>query len=355
MNRSVLMVVVALMSGCATLKSAAGGDLKGAAANAQKMAAAIAAANKQGDEDAKKCPKEDGIIPIQEEKEIGGSVVVGLTQTVKAPYFVEGNPDLPDISTKPSEVQVKMGGKNDLTAYVAKLGKSLASASARPELPWVFAVLEHPDVNAFSAPGGYVVVTTGLLARVKNEAQLAGILGHEIGHVVNRDTVKTYASVKHNICVVAMKGAAFIKAGIGDSAPAEVRKYADLSGEFDKPVDGTANPDSGLSKLINTLTDGVIDFKQKFGSGKEAEFAADKAALELMISTGYEPTEFDSFLQIVEQSRQGFPNHPSNVDRLKALTALRNGEFQPFLAGATNKPELPENIKALIPALPAGK
>jgi predicted Zn-dependent protease len=76
-----------------------------------------------------------------------------------------------------------------LQGYVQELGASLAVRSERPELPWTFRVLDDPVVNAFALPGGYIYVTRGILAHLESEAELAGVLGHEIGHVTARHSV----------------------------------------------------------------------------------------------------------------------------------------------------------------------
>jgi predicted Zn-dependent protease len=75
---------------------------------------------------------------------------------------------------------------DELQRYVQDLGQSLAAASERPDLPWTFRVLDDPLVNAFALPGGYIYVTRGILAHLDSEAELAGVLGHEIGHVTAR-------------------------------------------------------------------------------------------------------------------------------------------------------------------------
>ncbi|HXF18735.1 MAG TPA: M48 family metalloprotease, partial [Burkholderiales bacterium] len=74
----------------------------------------------------------------------------------------------------------------ELQAYVNEVGQRLAKASHRPELDWHFTVLDTPDVNAFALPGGYVYVTRGIMAYMHSEADLAGVIGHEIGHVTAR-------------------------------------------------------------------------------------------------------------------------------------------------------------------------
>ena len=68
----------------------------------------------------------------------------------------------------------------------------MAKASERPALPWQFRVVDDPLVNAFAVPGGFIYVTRGILAHMESEAELASVLGHEIGHVTARHTVAQY-------------------------------------------------------------------------------------------------------------------------------------------------------------------
>ncbi|MEM6796712.1 MAG: M48 family metalloprotease [Acidobacteriota bacterium] len=77
----------------------------------------------------------------------------------------------------------------ELAAYVDRLGQNLAAVSERPALPWTFRVLDDPVVNAFALPGGFIYVTRGILAHMGSEAELAAVLGHEIGHVTARHGV----------------------------------------------------------------------------------------------------------------------------------------------------------------------
>src|SRR5262249_4674836 len=77
-----------------------------------------------------------------------------------------------------------------VAAYVDSVGRRVAKASELPDLPWRFTVLDDPVVNAFAMSGGYIYVTRGLLAHMQSEAQLAGVLGHEIGHVTARHSAK---------------------------------------------------------------------------------------------------------------------------------------------------------------------
>src|SRR5512135_2939644 len=77
-----------------------------------------------------------------------------------------------------------------LQKYVNQVGEWVASQSERPDLPWHFGVIQSEDVNAFAAPGGYIFVTLGLYRLLQNEADLAGVLGHEIGHVIRKHHLK---------------------------------------------------------------------------------------------------------------------------------------------------------------------
>lgn len=77
-----------------------------------------------------------------------------------------------------------------LQRYVNRVGRWVALQSERPDLSWHFGVIESDDLNAFAAPGGYVFLTKGLYQKLKNEAELAGVLGHEIGHVIRKHHLK---------------------------------------------------------------------------------------------------------------------------------------------------------------------
>lgn len=81
-----------------------------------------------------------------------------------------------------------------LQAFVDSVGQSLARVSHLPNLDWHFTVLDDPTVNAFAMPGGYIYITRGIMAHLNSEAQLAGVLGHEIGHVTARHSAKRMTS-----------------------------------------------------------------------------------------------------------------------------------------------------------------
>jgi predicted Zn-dependent protease len=90
------------------------------------------------------------------------------------------------------EIVAAMGLYDDdaAQAYVQRIGTALAATSERPSLPWTFRVLDDPTVNAFALPGGFIYVTRGIMTHMNSEAELATVLGHEIGHVTGRHSVE---------------------------------------------------------------------------------------------------------------------------------------------------------------------
>lgn len=83
-----------------------------------------------------------------------------------------------------------------LQKYVNQVGRWVANQSERPELAWHFGVIDSPDINAFATPGGYIFVTCGLYKLLKSEAELAGVLAHEIGHVVRKHHYRVIQQAK---------------------------------------------------------------------------------------------------------------------------------------------------------------
>jgi len=100
-------------------------------------------------------------------------------------------------------------------AYVRDIGLELASYSEMPELPWTFTVLNDTQVNAFALPGGYVYITRGLLALASDEAEMAGVLSHEIGHVTARHTAQRYSSTVATNLGIQVLGVLTQAAGVG--------------------------------------------------------------------------------------------------------------------------------------------
>jgi predicted Zn-dependent protease len=108
-----------------------------------------------------------------------------------------------------------------LQSYIQTLGSRLAATSERPTLPWTFRVVDDPAVNAFAVPGGFVYVTRGIMAHMNNEAQLATVLGHEIGHVTARHTASQMSKQQ-------LAGLGLV---IGSIASSRVAEYAGVASQ----------------------------------------------------------------------------------------------------------------------------
>ena len=180
-----------------------------------------------------------------------------------------------------------------LQQYVNRVGRWVASQSERPDLPWHFGVIESEDINAFAAPGGYVLLTRGLYQRLQNEAQLAGVLGHEIAHVVQ----------KHQLKVLQKQQLLSLGAGL-------------LSGKV-------AKGNQTIEKVIGSgaeISARSLD--------KSAEYEADRMGLILAARAGYDPyglAEVLSGLEDISPSDGSiallFKTHPAPEERLTALGA----------------------------------
>jgi predicted Zn-dependent protease len=180
----------------------------------------------------------------------------------------------------------------DVTKYVSLVGGVLAQQSKKPSLNWTFIILDTEAVNAFAAPGGIVHVTKGLLGLVKNEAELAGVLGHEITHVTERHTISAITKGTETSLVTDAAGAA---------GGARVEFIAKLS-----------------EKGFNYVADGA------YSQADENE--SDKIGIQLANKLGYAATGLVDVLKKIDarnaktDDRNGlFANHPSTNDRIKKL------------------------------------
>lgn len=179
-----------------------------------------------------------------------------------------------------------------LQQYVSRIGLALAEDSERPELPWQFGVVDDPTPNAFALPGGYIYVTRGLMNLMTSEAELAAVLGHEVGHVTARHSVQQLSRAQ-----VAQLGL-----GLGAILSEQVGQLADVLG-------------SGLQLLF-------------LSHGRDAERQADELGFGYALDEGYEPGEaadvFRALLQSSEMAgRSPLPgwlaSHPSEPERIEAV------------------------------------
>ncbi len=171
--------------------------------------------------------------------------------------------------------------KNEkLVRYLNVVGKNLGAQSSRPLLRWTFGILQTEDsFNALSAPGGYVFVTLGLLRGVENEAQLAGVLAHEIAHVTGKHVLNRYTETKVEECKSAARAHRFEKAG----EQAGIHVNMSVANElFSLAKSGGGSLDLGHHpNLLAGLTDNLVDKLANGGLDEKDEFAADAEAVRL--------------------------------------------------------------------------
>ena len=176
----------------------------------------------------------------------------------------------------------------EVTKYVTLVGTVMTQASSRPDLGWEFIVLDTDGVNAFASPGGIVHITRGALGLIKSEAELAGVLAHEISHITKKHTVN---SIRNN------KG--FKMAS--DAAPGS-RAY--------------------VGALANAAYDNIVE--KGFDRGDEED--ADQEAARLTNKVGYNPSGLTTFLQKLNERNKGvvtrnalFASHPETEGRISKV------------------------------------
>ena len=210
----------------------------------------------------------------------------------------------------------------ELQRYVNDVGFWVASQSKRKDLPWRFGVIDSPNINAFAAPGGYIVITLGLFSLLENEAQLAGVLGHEISHVVKKHHLEALQKVLNR----------------GVWAKIGVRALTDKDNH------------EALDKVVNA---GV----QLYASGldRDLEYEADKRGVVLAARAGYDPYALLDVLTTIDSinpSDDGLTvmlnTHPPTGVRLQKLVKLMDGKLDRYAEGQINQPRfaaISSNIK----------
>lgn len=195
------------------------------------------------------------------------------------------------------QIKEEMGVYNDpeLQAYVADIGLRMAQISERPQLPWRFTVVDVPAVNAFAVPGGAIYITRGILPFLDSEAELAGVLGHEIGHVTARHSAQQYTrQVSGQVGLLALS--IFVP---------EARPFGQLSGQ----------------------ALGVLFMKY----GRDDELQADRLGARYEATLGWDPAAAPGFLATLGRlaeaagDRRGVPNwmstHPEPLSRVRDVQA----------------------------------
>jgi predicted Zn-dependent protease len=183
---------------------------------------------------------------------------------------------------------------SELGSYVDQIGQELAAVSERPQLPWSFKVIDDPTVNAFAVPGGFLYVTRGILTHFNSEAELAAVLGHEIGHVTARHSVEQISR--------AQLGGLLL--GVGSILSEDVRRFGGLA-------------QTGLGILFLSYS-------------RSDEHQADMLGVRYSLRKDYDPREAVEVHRMLGRQTElrggsGIPNwlstHPSSVDRIDRIQA----------------------------------
>jgi len=185
-----------------------------------------------------------------------------------------------------------------LQKYINQVGRWIADQSERPDLAWHFGVIEASDVNAFAAPGGYIFVTRGLYQTLRSEAELAGVLGHEIGHVIRQ----------HHLKIL------------------QQSKLLDLGSQHLVKKVGGNEKVQGLIGSGAEIASRALD--------KDAEYEADRIAVVLSARAGYDAFGLPAVLQQLGHVAKDegnvtllFKTHPHPDDRLDKLGSIMDERF----------------------------
>ena len=195
------------------------------------------------------------------------------------------------------QVTQEIGLINDqaLQQYLQQIGASLAAKSERPNLPWTFRAVDDPTPNAFALPGGFIFVTRGLLSMMGNEAELASVLGHEIGHVTAR----------HSVQQMSQQQLAQLALGVGAILSPTVAQFGDIAAQ-------------GL---------GLLFLKY----GRDDERQSDDLGFKYALNQGYDVREMDDVfrsLQRIGEAGQQSPlpswlaTHPGEAERMQRIEAM---------------------------------
>ncbi len=254
---------------------------------------------------------------------LSAALLVGCaTSTVRNPVTGENERTVMDEASEIAEgkkaheqvlAEYGMYPNPKLQAYVNDIGQRLAKQSERSQLAWHFTVLDSPEINAFALPGGYVYVTRGIMAYMESEADLAGVIGHEIGHVTarhgaQRATRQQTAGV--GVIAATILGAVLETAGLGGA------------GQL-------------ASQVSQSVAAGYIS-----SYGREQELQADRLGAAYLSRTQYDPRNMISVIQVLKNQERfaddaaraegrtpppranWLASHPSNDKRLQDITQI---------------------------------
>ncbi len=241
--------------------------------------------------------------------ELNFNKIIGTVQKAKQATHTVDEPEEIKIGNGVAENMLGASAllpDDTVQAYVNRVGRWVSLHTERPDLPWKFGVLVSNDINAFAVPGGTIFITNGLLKKLNNESELAGVLAHEISHVLR----------KHHLTAL-QKGARVGLAG-------------DLAGELLK------------DKGNRVITDKVIKAGTEVyarGLDKDDEFEADRMGIVIATRAGYDPYGLPAVLQMLDAINAKdsslalmFKTHPAPHDRLDRLDKLMEKQFDDYAA-----------------------
>jgi beta-barrel assembly-enhancing protease len=194
--------------------------------------------------------------------------------------------------------EVRLYRDSEINGYVQQIARRLAPSTDRPEIPYTVQVVDDPSINAFATAGGFVYIHTGLIKLADNEAELASVIGHEMGHISGKHLVK------------------------------QMRQKAIASGLASA---------TGLDR--NTAVAIGVDLAIQRPRSRQDEFDADKRGLRTLSRAGYAQSGMVSFMQklLKAGSTPSFlSTHPATADRIKALNSAINAQPSNGNAGLDN-------------------
>jgi beta-barrel assembly-enhancing protease len=180
--------------------------------------------------------------------------------------------------------QARIYRNQAINSYINRIGQELAKKSDRPNLTYTFQVVDDPAINAFATMGGYVYINTGLMRKADNEAELASVIGHEIGHIVGRHSIE------------------------------QMRQRAIAQGVLSAAgLDRTQAVQIGVELAVNRR------------NSRQDELEADRFGLDNLTKAGYAPSAMVSFMKKLLESGSSVPTflntHPATSERIKLLQA----------------------------------
>lgn len=213
--------------------------------------------------------------------------------------------------------------KEAATLYLNTLGQALALSSDRPETfgGWHFLIMDTDEINAFAAPGGFILVSRGMLRCCRNEDELAAVLAHEIGHIQMRHGMKAIqkARMAEALTILAREG---------------VKTYGDEE----------------MKKLTENFGDTISDITTTMinnGYSRSYEYEADAVAINILRSTGYQPGALVNMLQLMGRQLMGRQLKPGGMDFAKTHPSpqLRIMELQntASVTATTSTPDVRKN------------